>query len=268
MNLPEIAQQTLRILDDGHYSAPGGQTIRLAEETSRAIRGTRHYRPGEPARLFVRDPAASPAQLEVTAESTVEALIRLRVAPGLAALNYASAKNPGGGFLRGARAQEEDLARCSALYPCLMSQPGYYEANRATASLLYTDHLIYSPDVPFFRSPDYTLLETLVCASVITSPAPNAGEVIRQGRENAEQLRPTLVRRARQVLTVAAEHGCRTLVLGAWGCGVFRNDPGVVAAVFGELLPEFQGAFERVVFAIYDRSKEQANLNAFRRQFP
>jgi uncharacterized protein (TIGR02452 family) len=67
-------------------------------------------------------------------------------------LNFASARNVGGGFLNGARAQEEDLARSCGLFRCLETQPEYYEVNRRTASLLYTDHIIYSPRVPWFRS--------------------------------------------------------------------------------------------------------------------
>src|SRR5262249_60941792 len=89
------------------------------------------------------------------------------------ALNFASARNPGGGFLGGAKAQEEDLARRSALYACLLTQRPYYDANRAERSLLYTDHIIYSPSVPFFRDRALDLVESPFCASIITAPAPN-----------------------------------------------------------------------------------------------
>jgi uncharacterized protein (TIGR02452 family) len=76
----------------------------------------------------------------------------------------------------------------------------------------------------------------------------------------------TLQRRADHVLRVAAHHRHQVLVLGAWGCGVFRNDPHVVADVFARLLTTdpFAHAFTRVVFAIYDRTKTEATLQAFR----
>src|SRR5262249_31356994 len=140
------------------------------------------------------------------------------------ALNFASAKNPGGGFLSGAKAQEEDLARCSALYTSQITQRAYYDANRAHGSMLYTDHIIYSPDVPFFRDARLELLEAPFLLSIITAPAPNAGEASRHGRGEADKVRRTLEARAGKVLAVAAAHGHTCLVLGAWGCGVFRNE--------------------------------------------
>jgi uncharacterized protein (TIGR02452 family) len=184
------------------------------------------------------------------------------------ALNFASAKNPGGGFLGGAKAQEEDLARCSALYPCLRGQRGYYDANRAAPSLLYTDHVIYSPDVPFFRDERLRLLDEPFLLSIITAPAPNAGEVLARDPALGGEIRRVLDARARKVLAVAAAERHRCLVLGAWGCGVFRNDAVEVAAAFAGALDDerLRGAFERVVFAVYDRGGGR-NLRAFERQF-
>jgi uncharacterized protein (TIGR02452 family) len=184
------------------------------------------------------------------------------------ALNFASAKNPGGGFLGGAKAQEEDLARCSALYTCQLTQPDYYAAHRQSPSMLYSDHMIYSPDVPFFRDETGALLEEPFLLSVITSPAPNAGEVLRRGGSEPELIVPTLVTRARLLLALAAFRQHRCLVLGAWGCGVFRNDPNDVAEAFAQIHdPAFAGAFDRVVFAVYDRSDAQLNRLAFSRRF-
>jgi uncharacterized protein (TIGR02452 family) len=157
----------------------------------------------------------------------------------------------------------------SALYPCLLTQPTYYETNRATASMLYTDHIIYSPDVPFFRDDALVLLESPFLASLITAPAPNAGEALKRDPHERPVIRATLERRARYVLLIAAAQERRCLVLGAWGCGVFRNDPAEVADVFGRALdePAFSGAFDRVVFAVYDRTAGQTTLAAFRETF-
>ena len=232
-----------------------------------AVAGTVLYAPGTLAKAEPRERRPGPMRVEVTDETTAAAGRRL-VGEGearVAALNFASAKNPGGGFLGGAKAQEEDLARCSALYTCLLRQPRYYEVNRATASMIYTDHLIYSPDVPFFRDERLALLDAPFTLSIVTAPAPNAGEALRRDRGAKAEIREALDRRAAYVLAAMALHGHRTLVLGAWGCGVFRNDPREVADVLARSIvhPRFEGAFDRVVFAVYDRSKERANLRAF-----
>src|SRR6185436_6320983 len=158
-------------------------------------------------------------------------------------------------FLGGAKAQEEDLARCSALYDCQLTQRAYYDENRACKSLLYTDHIIYSPGVPFFRDDRGALLEEPFLVSIITAPAPNAGAASRVGEGGRDELLSVLTARSQKVLAVAAAHGHRTLVLGAWGCGVFRNEPRDVADVFARALEleRLRGAFGRVVFAVYDR---------------
>lgn len=271
------AKGTLEVIARGGYLAPSGKTVELRAAIDAAVRGTVLHRPDEldalvatlPAALPARAPAPSP-RYEVTGETTAEAGRRLAQTEGVArvvALNFASAKNPGGGFLGGAKAQEEDLARCSALYPCLCAQPDYYSANRAYGSVLYTDHIIYSPDVPFFRDERLELLEEPFALSMITAPAPNAAAAAQQGLRIADEIRATLARRARKVLAVAAAHDHRCLVLGAWGCGVFGNDAVEVAHAFAAALADerLRGAFERVVFAVYDRGDEKRR--AFERQF-
>jgi uncharacterized protein (TIGR02452 family) len=269
--LVEIAQETLKVLAEGGYAAPSGRRVDVRAWTEAAVQGTRLYRPGELDVATLPPTDARAPRVEVTDEKTGAAARRL-VEEGVvdvAVLNFASARNPGGGFLRGARAQEEDLARCSALFACLDPQRTYYAVNRANPSLLYTHHLIYSPRVPFFRDEQRRFLEAPFLASVITSPAPNAGEALKRDPDAGPAVLATLRERAGHVLTAAVRHGHRTLVLGAWGCGVFRNDPREVARVFADWLaaPQFRGAFDCVVFAVYDGAAGQPNLHAFREQF-
>jgi uncharacterized protein (TIGR02452 family) len=263
MDTKAIGAETRRIVADGRYVAPAGHVVEIADAVRAARDGTVVYHPGDVIPR-ARDAATRP-RIEVTDESTTAAARRLFEREGVAdpcALNFASARNPGGGFLGGAKAQEEDLARASALYACLEPQRAYYDANRRERSALYTDHVIHSPRVPFFRDDRACLTDAVALVSVVTAPAPNAGAV---GPEERALVRPTLERRAAIVLEVAARHGHRVLVLGAWGCGVFRNDPREVADVFArELAGRFAGAFDRVVFAILDRSRERATLRAFK----
>jgi uncharacterized protein (TIGR02452 family) len=274
MSLAGVAKETLDLLERGAYRAPSGAEVSIRDAVDRAVRGTVLYRPDELDRLLEArgpGPAGLAPRVEVSSETTGQAARRLVQAEGLRvlALNFASAKNPGGGFLNGSQAQEESLARCSALYPCLLTQREYYEQNRAWPSLLYTDHLIYSPDVPFFRDARLELLEAPFLASVLTAPAPNAGEELRRDPHAGPRIRAALELRAAKLLLVAALQGHRCLVLGAWGCGVFRNDPAAVAEVFAGALghPRLAGSFERVVFAVYERGGSGPNLRAFQQRF-
>lgn len=268
MSLKRVASENLAICEAGEYVAPSGRVVDLRVAVERAVSGTVLYRPGE-LDVFTTTGGAV-TRVEVTGESTSEAGYRLVVEEGVAdvvALNFASARNPGGGFVTGAKSQEEDLARASALYPCLVTQWDYYEANREERSFSYTDHVIYSPGVPFFRDERWRLLETPWAMSVVTAPAPNAGEALRHG-ESERSVQRALERRAGLVLRVMAAQGHRTLVLGAWGCGVFRNDPRAVAEAFATWLRgEMAGVLERVVFGVYERSSEGPNRRAFEEVF-
>ncbi|CAM4506774.1 TIGR02452 family protein [Corallococcus exiguus] len=272
MSLKGIAQETVGIVERGEYMAPSGRPVRFREQVEQALRGTVLYRPGDFARLPRPEPrvGGSAPRIEVTPEKTGAAARRCVEVEGVAdlvALNFASAKNPGGGFLGGAKAQEEDLARCSALYPCLLTQREYYDANRAQSSPLYTDHVIYSPQVPFFRDEGLTLLEKPFSVSLITAPAPNAGSAERNAPHLLPRMGEALHARALKVLQVAAHQGHRTVVLGAWGCGAFRNNPLDAADAFARALDAFPGVFERVVFAVWERGGDGPNLRTFRERF-
>ena len=258
------ANETVQFCQEGSYPAPSGRVVNFAAEIERARAGTVIYSPDTPPpgaaqRRFGR------TGVKVVNQTTFEALQQLSDGMAhLACLNFASAKNPGGGFLSGAQAQEEALARSSALYPCLLRASDYYERNRANHSSIYLDLVIFSPLVPFFRDDSGVLIERPILASVISAPAPNAGAVADNEPGNMVLLEPALRRRAELVLRTAQGHDVEKLVLGAWGCGVFRNDPRMVARVFSELLclpGPYDGVFDEVVFAV--PSPGQPNHKAF-----
>jgi len=274
MSLKGVATETLRILEDGYFVAPSGERLDLQPALAQAIEGTRLFAPHNAAALL-DDPergSGPSADIEVTDETTQVAAHRLVVIESvsdLVLLNFASARNPGGGFINGAKAQEEDLARCSGLYPCLLTQPDYYDENRANDSVLYTDNIIYSPGVPWFRTRSRDDPSMVFLASIITAPAPNAGVALRRDPGSGPDIEIALRRRAGMVLAVAAHQQHRNLLLGAWGCGVFANIPSQVADAFGDWLvsARFAGLFDRVVFAIYDRSPKRATFDAFNERF-
>ncbi|MFJ9899557.1 TIGR02452 family protein [Streptomyces sp. NPDC091280] len=261
-----IARQTEEIVAAGGYRTAHGREVSIAAGTRAARAGTRLHGP-EPVR--VPELPQVDTFIEVTGESSLEAARRL-TGP-VAVLNFASARNPGGGFLNGAQAQEEALCRASALYTCLLEARGFYDHHRAHRDPFYTDRVIHSPAVPVFRDDKGHLLEEPYTAGFLTAAAPNAGVVLRTAPERAAELPGAVAVRAERVLETAVAHGYRRLVLGAWGCGVFRNDPELVAGAFRALLGpggRFAAAFEHVVFGVLDRTPGATVRDAFVRAFP
>ena len=271
MSLKNTAKQVLNIIETGGFTAPSGDWVDIKGFVEYAVSHSKTYTPEMCEALRIDGlPSGDSTQYEVTSETTQVAAKRLNDlgCDDVVVLNFASARNPGGGFLRGAKAQEEDLTRCSALYPCLVPQTDYYQTNRNQKSMLYTDHLIYSPKVPWFRIRSKDEPNELFMASVITAPAPNAAQALSRGVE-PDAIEESLRRRCGYVLRVAKENGHKNLVLGAWGCGVFGNNPEMVASAFADWLksPEFSGAFSRVVFAIMHNEKTKQNFEAFKSYF-
>ncbi len=257
MNLVEIAHETVNICRDGKYGE-----YNISEAMKAAITGTQTFKPGQLANVQTQP---TDTKIFITDEMTEAAGRRLgALGKRVAVLNFASARNPGGGFLRGAVAQEEDLARKSGLYLCLEPHKTYYAENRAQSSYLYTDHLIYSPSVPFIRTAEMQLAAP-VLVDVITSPAPNAGEVLKHEPGSHKDLASTLVRRSRDIFAVAQLNQVDTLVLGAWGCGVFRNNPQDVTSAFKIWVKQFN--IPNVVFAIWDKTPDNRLMKAFKSAF-
>jgi uncharacterized protein (TIGR02452 family) len=274
--LAAIAVDTLSIVSRGHYAAPSGARVSIADAVAAAVTGGRTFFPHDLAAIESSLDSEAlrhtpPPAIEVTQERTGAAGRRLVEGRGFArvvALNFANGTHVGGGFLGGSRAQEEALCRCSSLYRCLESRPEFYTLNTREDWELSTDAMIYSPDVPFFRDEELRLLEQPFALSILTAAAPISHYVERRG-DSMALLHETFHRRAGRVLAGGAALGHRVLVLGAWGCGAFGNDPVVVADAFATWLaqPRFAGAFDRVVFAVFDPAPGQPNFEAFRTRF-
>lgn len=266
-----IAQETLKIQQQGFYEY-NGSTIDFHEKQKYSEEHSFLLTPSEGIELLqkLRLPEqGKPVAYQVVNQSTVQAVLaNSRQGQKTAVLNFASAKNPGGGFLNGAMAQEEALAAASGLYCTLLRHETYYSVNRVCNTMMYTNHAIYSPDVVFFRDSRFALLEKPVTASVLTLPAVNLGQVILKG-ENQEQAKKVMKDRMRLCLGIFAKQGDRNVILGAYGCGVFRNDPEDVARWWQELLEEegFGACFDRITFAILDRFGSGNNLKAFEARF-
>jgi uncharacterized protein (TIGR02452 family) len=117
-----------------------------------------------------------------------------------------------------------------------------------------------------FRDDRGRLLDEPYQVGMLTAAAPNLGAILRNEPGSAARVPAVLRRRAARVLEVAAAYGHRRLVLGAWGCGVFGNDPALVAEAFADGLRSVD-AFGHVVFAVLDRAAGRPAYRAFADRF-
>jgi uncharacterized protein (TIGR02452 family) len=269
--LARDAEATVQVLERGEYDGPAGR-VDLRPHLTRMQATTRLYTPEQMQVLnSFRQRGSLPGRhstrISVTRETTLAAAQRLlgeRPEP-VSVLNFASATSPGGGFLTGAAAQEESLCRASGLYASLQLHPEYYALHRQQANRLYTDHLMFAQDVPVFRTDDGAWLAQPHHMDVLTAAAPNLRGL--QGPELGgiiPQAQQTLEQRASMLLALFRQARCTRLVLGAWGCGAFRNDPQQVAQTFAALLGgPYAGVFEEVVFAVFAMPWEETNVRAF-----
>lgn len=256
-----IAEDTLKIIENGFFNAPNGDIIHIRAAQTAAVAQTKVYTVADLDELLqkARQKNHFKTDYEVTAETSLDAVRRLQDEAdetNILCLNFASAKNAGGGFLTGAQAQEESIARATGLYPCLSkATESYYGLHRRMKSCLYTDTMIYTPQVPIFKTESGRNLDILQTVSIITSAAVNAGVILQREPDNIAQIEPAMRQRMDKVLALAAEQRHEVLVLGAWGCGVFQNDPAQVALWFKETLEtRFKGFFKRIVFAVYSNN--------------
>lgn len=256
-----LGRSAIEAAGNGHYLNGAGKKVDWSFFVQAACSAKRSIAPGAPLPAQERIPFPE-TRVQVTNETTLGASLRL-VESGLRplALNFASGIHPGGGFLGGARAQEEVLCRSSALYQTLVGDP-MYEEHHKRQQPDSTEWAIYSPDVPVFRKDDGTEMVCPWLLSFITCAAPYAPAI---GQPEAGDL---LQRRIHRMLLIARAFGHSVLVLGAWGCGAFGNDPLRTAIDFRHALEnEFTGAFSDIVFAITDWSPERKFLGPFRDVF-
>ena len=228
--------------------------------------------------------AKGEGRITVTNSKTFQAAMEQSKAhPGkrIAVLNFASPTNPGGGVKRGSSAQEESLCRCSTLYPTIDRRwlwEKYYGPNLEAHDPVGTDASIYSPGVVICKTDDSIPVhlppEEFVTVDVITCAAPNlrerpwnsyipgSGSSVSLTKEQQVEIH---LKRAKHILHIAAAHGAEILILGAFGCGAFRNDPEAVAAAYRDVLAEYGKYFDEIEFAVYCRGYETGNYDAFRR---
>jgi len=179
----------------------------------------------------------------------------------IAALNFASFTSPGGKFLEGSSAQEESLCHASNLYPILKTfQKTFYDVNYKNKrnNGLYHSDMIYSEGVTFLSN------DCRVNADVITCAAPFTRTVLRYKRATEEVCQEVMRSRIQRILQVAYAKGVDCLILGAFGCGVFGNDPRFVARTFQEELDRIgRDKFHWIIFAIPSLNDQDSTIKIF-----
>ena len=293
LRLRDIAQETLEAIKDGYVDFIDSNN-RLNRHNIRqsgddTVRGTEYFEPDTPwlncwrqgIPLGVADErhrSQSEVAVRILKMSTLQGahfLFQSHPASKIGLLNFASATKRGGGFKNGASAQEESIARSSTLYLSLKSRQAtpFYESHlRDDTGGYYSHAMIYSPSVAIFRSDNGEWL----CpyhVDIVTSPAVNAGLVrkLRHGRrpDTERKILSVMKERMGRILALFERSGTRNLVLGSFGTGVFQNDVGPLAKIWGELLvgpgARFGNSFDQVIFAIpdsYTRRKFWMDFNA------
>ena len=222
-----------------------------------------------------------PAKIIVSPKRTLEAAAPYAYAgKKVCVLNFASATNPGGGVTKGSSAQEEAICRCSTLYANLKEQyawNAFYAPHRRAHDPLHNDDCIYTPGVMVFKSDaDYPQLlpeEKWYSVNVLTCAAPNLRE--RPGNEmnagdgdaavhiSREDLQALHEKRMHRVLEIAQAKENEVVILGAFGCGAFRNPPAVVAQAMKTVVQEYRKKFETIEFAVYCSTQYDANYRIF-----
>ena len=190
---------------------------------------------------------------------SVSAILNSKTAGKTAVLNFASYKNPGGGFLAGSRAQEESLCHESFLYNVLCQFPKYYNHNQQYLNYgLYNNRALYTPDVIFTRGTQQAKCDVITCA------APNATTFFKYNADQGEDMNQhVLESRIAFVLDIAADNCVDHLILGAYGCGVFGQDPENVAQIFKDMLTNEYRFFPTITFAVPRDAGHPQNYMAF-----
>lgn len=173
-------------------------------------------------------------------------------------LNFASYKHPGGMFLKGSMAQEEALCHESILFDVLkVFQDKYYNINKKRLNRsLYTDRALFSKDILFIRDKKQHEFSVLTCA------APNYGSAMKYSHISRQENHEALKQRIDFIFRIAIHQHVSSLVLGAWGCGVFGQNPEEVASLFMYFAEKYRFYFKNIVFAV-PQSNSNANYDAF-----
>jgi uncharacterized protein (TIGR02452 family) len=252
-------RNTVEIVNQGHYVSESGKEYVFPDD-SNMMYNTMFYECEIHMSNFPQ--CDEPTIVEVHNIDCLYAGVQLKEQGyNPAVLNMASRRNPGGGVTTGARAQEETLFRRTNLFCSLYQFAPYAEQYDIKPShhqypLDRNFGGVYTPNAIYFRESEqkgYALLEKPVCLSFITVAGMNRPDLTTGGMIANHHVEP-IKNKIRTIFRIGLVHGHDSLVLGALGCGAFRNPPRHVARLFHEVMdePEFKDKYRRIIFAILD----------------
>lgn len=276
----EIFRETTKYIREGGYTAPSGRKVHF--DFTRMLSAGKCFHSEIPAVSVPDVPGGTKVMVECN--DCLEAagrLVKEGYSPAL--LNFASAGHPGGGVEGGGRAQEETICRRSTLTRSIYSfDAGYAEKygyahregeNYPLSNLDFS--AIYSPGVTVFREgPDCLLMEEPYDVAVVTCAALNLNgkypvKLTPDGHMPQTAIDITL-NKIRTVFRIGLTYGHDALVLGAFGCGAFKNPPEEIARLFRQVMeePGFRDKFRLITFSIIeDHNSNNRNLKAFEEVF-
>ncbi|KYQ88960.1 hypothetical protein DLAC_10548 [Tieghemostelium lacteum] len=264
----ESSQETLKIIRDKVYKTKNGNWVDISKQINESIDQCKFYKYDsfETILKSVDEKLKNlqyETQIHVLNQTSLEGCVELidifnypeKSGTKIACLNFASSKNPGGGFLGGSLAQEESLAISSSLYPTLIKfQKEFYDYHMSLKkSYICSDSMIFSPNVVVFKDDNLQLLEKPYQICIITSPAANKSAIKTNNPSELVLIQDVMMQRIDKMLGLLVEHEVEYLVLGAWGCGVFGNSSEEVSSFFAKYLlndGKYSRAFKYIVFSI------------------
>ena len=253
-----IYNQTVNCVNQGLYLDESGNEVMIRSSSMNSLK-------------YLNEPDVPASQhsheVFIFNGDCLDAAIKLKESFNPAVLNMANNFTPGGGVSYGAGAQEESIFRRSDYFLHLPQ------------ALYPIDGVIYSPAVQVFRaseSESYQFLSSPISISMVACSALRRPELVStdHGLDYNEDDKKTMIRKIRLVLAAAAFHGNDAIVLGALGCGAFRNPTPRVAELFSQVIHEsFGGCFKKIVFAIFNdhnsfkENSTEGNLVPFEKVF-
>ena len=263
----KILRETMKAAEDGCYFVEEKEVKLPVSYTQ--IKEMKLYTSEQVVRLSKQEISGNkPVRITLRNRDTLEAAFELHqhrkdTENPVLVLNFANPHRPGGGIRSKPGTQEEHLCVKTTLLCSLETEEAwpFYQTNLDCGTQAQTDTILISPNTMVIRNPDLSLREDPFPIAVMTVSAPIASRMEQEELPNLENI---LRDRIRGMLRAAAAEGYTRLVLGAWGCGNFGNDPELVARLFHENLT---GNFEEVTMAVFDNSEDQYRYSCFAKYF-